>query len=97
MSNKKPWRSASRPGQRQQAVTLWEAELEAAARRLLAAGVTGRLLRITASELGASAQNKADQIAAIMDAGSHPAMSFGCLPRAWLDADDDVEDGQAAV
>ena len=45
-----------------------EAELQAAARRLLAGGLTGQLLRLAAAELGSSAWEKADDIAAIMEA-----------------------------
>ena len=44
-----------------------EAELQAAARRLLAGGLTGQLLRLAAAELGSSAWEKADKIAPILE------------------------------
>ena len=74
-------RGSFRPGQRQPDSTLREAELRAAARRLLAGGLTGQLLRLAAAELGSSAWEKANDIAAIMDAGSQRAAPSGRSPR----------------
>ena len=74
-------RGSFRPGQRQPDSTLREAQLQAAARRLLAGGLTGQLLRLAAAELGSSAWEKADEIAAIMEAGSQRAAPSGCSPR----------------
>ena len=72
-------RGSFRPGQRQPDSTLREAELRAAARRLLAGGLTGQLLRLAAAELGSSAW--ANEIAAIMEAGSQRAAPSGRSPR----------------
>ena len=66
-------RGSFRPGQRQPDSTLREAQLQAAARRLLAGGLTGQLLRLAAAELGSSAREKAEEIAAILEAGSQRA------------------------
>ena len=66
-------RGSFRPGQRQPDSTLREAQLQAAARRLLAGGLTGQLLRLAAAELGSSAREKAEEITAILEAGSQRA------------------------